>query len=389
MLKFSVRVWRTWFFAVAIAGLFPALVIAGSTSAPGKSVKTAAQYHKEGLDYYNAGKYQAAVDVWLKEFDLEPMNANTANNIGMTYRKLKDYDAALRYHKRAVELNPNFGHGHYSLGLLYLETGPRGLARESFLRSIDLGYKVSDSFGNLMLTYGENDLAEAEKEALKIVEKQPGNAQSYLFLAAVYSLKGDNAAAAAAVKKAKKIEPGLIVPEALAYSLREADKEWAKSLASWLFCIIGIGFPSGLLVVFRKRQDLLRPNRVKVFLLALFLLLFPSPVILLVIFGLLPAIFSLAMSLQIAMEMVDNFEYFGISFAALHYAVVVVLNYFIVCILYKTARNKYALWAIPVVLLAVAMLPVYPLADVGGGSHNANFTNVVKNVWTAFNTHRP
>jgi len=39
------------------------------------------------------------------------------------------------------------------------------------------------------------------------------------------------------------------------------------------------------------------------------------------------------------------------------------------------------------VLLAVAMFPVYPMADVGGGHHTANLEQVIKDVkdiWDKF-----
>jgi hypothetical protein len=46
---------------------------------PNSRAKSAVQLHAEGLGFLNRGRYQDAVTVWLREFSLDPKNANTAN----------------------------------------------------------------------------------------------------------------------------------------------------------------------------------------------------------------------------------------------------------------------------------------------------------------------
>ena len=74
-----------------------------------EEAKTAVQLHDEGNKFFNQGRYQDAITVWLKEFSLVPKNANTCNNIGIAYRNLGQHSTAIEYHKRAIELNPRFG----------------------------------------------------------------------------------------------------------------------------------------------------------------------------------------------------------------------------------------------------------------------------------------
>jgi len=81
--------------------------------------KTAAQLHQEGLVFFQRKEYEKAMRVWLQEFELDPRNANTANNIGIAYKEMGNYDAAIEYHKKAIALSPDFGHAHYSIGLAY------------------------------------------------------------------------------------------------------------------------------------------------------------------------------------------------------------------------------------------------------------------------------
>jgi tetratricopeptide (TPR) repeat protein len=82
--------------------------------------KTARQLYQEDLGFFSKKQYEKAIQVWLKEFELDSKNANTANNIDIAYKEMKDYDAAVEYHKEALRFNPHFGHAYYSIGLAYL-----------------------------------------------------------------------------------------------------------------------------------------------------------------------------------------------------------------------------------------------------------------------------
>jgi tetratricopeptide (TPR) repeat protein len=109
--------------------------------APEAQAKTAAQLHAEGLSLYNQGKYQDAVTVWLEEFSLDPNNANTANNIGIAYRKLGKQDIATEWHKKAIELSSQFGHAYYSLGLAHYDLREYEESKNAFLKATQLNYQ--------------------------------------------------------------------------------------------------------------------------------------------------------------------------------------------------------------------------------------------------------
>ena len=76
-------------------------------------------------------------------------NANTANDIGIAYKEMKDYDAAIKYHNEAIKLDPNFGHAYYSLGLVYVLKKYDEQAIASFNEAIKLKYKIALSYYNL------------------------------------------------------------------------------------------------------------------------------------------------------------------------------------------------------------------------------------------------
>ena len=93
--------------------------------------------------------------MWLQEFDLDTNNPNTANNIGLVYSKLHDDQAAIRYHEKAIELDPRFGHAYYSMGRICYRLGDYFRSSESFSKAIELKYNVKSSSYNLGLAYSK------------------------------------------------------------------------------------------------------------------------------------------------------------------------------------------------------------------------------------------
>ena len=57
-------------------------------------------------------------------------HADVYNLLGFSLRKSGDYQCALTFHKKALDLNPDHKGAHEYLGELYLETGDLAKARE-------------------------------------------------------------------------------------------------------------------------------------------------------------------------------------------------------------------------------------------------------------------
>jgi len=187
--------------------LFATSLGQGVTDPTGET-KTAAELHAEGNKFFNQGQNQEAVIVWLREFSLDPRNANTANNIGIAYRRLGQHDTALAYHKKAIELNPNFGHGYYSLGLAHYDRKEYEEARDAFLMAAQLNWRKGVSYYNLGLVYHDlQDYPNAEASYLKALQFGYNSDATYNNLGLVYFEWGNYSKALAAFKEAKKINP--------------------------------------------------------------------------------------------------------------------------------------------------------------------------------------
>ena len=87
----------------------------------GRNAKSpeAARYHAKGLKLFYSGKYNEALEAWLKELELDPDNPNTMRNIGLAYKNLKNYQTAKSWYRKALSISPKFAKAHYSLGNVY------------------------------------------------------------------------------------------------------------------------------------------------------------------------------------------------------------------------------------------------------------------------------
>jgi len=198
------------FLRVCVSLIFVLFVtsLGGGSSDPNGEAKTGAQLYAEGTKLFNQSRYQDAVTVWLKQFSLDPNNANIANNIGIAYRRLGQHDTAIEFYKRAIELDPQFGHAYYSLGLAHYDRNEYEEAKNAFLGAVRLNYRTGVSYYNLGLAYhGLKDYLNAEASYLKAIQFAYNLGGTYYNLGLTYFEQGDYNKALAAFKEVKKVDP--------------------------------------------------------------------------------------------------------------------------------------------------------------------------------------
>jgi tetratricopeptide (TPR) repeat protein len=251
------------------------------------TTKSAGSLHAEGLKLFNEGKYKEAIEVWLKESEIDPWNANTRNNIGIAYSFLGDYESAVPYHKRAIEINKNFGHAYYSLGRAYIALGKDREAKQVLSKAIELNYEPYNSYyllGTVHKSLKEyeaakdsllkslefkkdpftyyllgdvyfdmKDYKQAKDEYLKALESNKNNldlAKLYSSIGLVNEKLGDTKTAESAYKKAKEIERQRQISKELDETQAVFNKLIFKGQFIWYLIISASGLIVFLVIIY-------------------------------------------------------------------------------------------------------------------------------------------
>ncbi len=114
---------------------------------------TAVQWNNKGLEFYNSGEYNKAIECLNKAIELNPALDMAFCNLGATYNLLGNYDKAAEYLNKAAELNSQNDFTWNNLGLLYKQQGKYNQAVEYYNKALELNPKNSVAWYNLALTY--------------------------------------------------------------------------------------------------------------------------------------------------------------------------------------------------------------------------------------------
>jgi len=196
----------------------------------GCSHKTDSHYNKLGVNYFNNGQYDYAINAFIKAIQLNPSNAEVHFNLGRAYNrrgmddkaraefsissridpetfdecviKYKEkidyeftdtqhlaelgsayaekgmFDEAIGTYKKVLEIEPENVRVHYVLGTLYSKKGMYGEAVSEFRRAIEIDQSMPEAHYNLGMAYykqGMIDMAISEyKSTLGILPEANG-----------------------------------------------------------------------------------------------------------------------------------------------------------------------------------------------------------------------
>lgn len=150
-------------------------------------------------DYKNAAKeYEEALKV-------DPENAYATLLLGMTYANLKDYDKALQYAEKAVQLQPGFT-AYYNLGLIYANKNEAKKALEALDKALlanPASYQAHYQKGAIYSSRKEYEKAiEFYQQSIKL---NPQYDRAILGLAGAYYFQGDKTSAQKQIEVLRKI----------------------------------------------------------------------------------------------------------------------------------------------------------------------------------------
>ena len=124
--------------------------------------KKAEEWFEKGNMAMSAGYNNVAIRFFKKAIEIDPNYLESYINIGLLYNKEGDTKKAISYYEKAIAVDPDFTKAHYNLGVIYAKKGKLDKAISEFKRciSIDPDYaEVYSQLGTVYLSKGHNSEA--------------------------------------------------------------------------------------------------------------------------------------------------------------------------------------------------------------------------------------
>ena len=156
------------------------------------------------------------LDVSLSDATTSSLEALKAYSLGVKASNEKGSAAALPYHQRAIELDPNFAMGYRAVGDDYHSLGEVGRASEYFTKAFQLREHASER-EKLAITgnYYRNATGELNKAAQTFqeeIESYPRDAGAHVDLGFVYEEQGQYERAAESHRQSLRLTPDSSAP---------------------------------------------------------------------------------------------------------------------------------------------------------------------------------
>ncbi len=111
------------------------------------------------------GVWQNDTTLWFSTYQREPNSARACSNLGNTYFKNKQYEAAIRMYKKSLSLPYSYPFIHFNLGATYEKVGLADKAIEEYKASISRNNDNTLAFNNLGTVYDKQGLYDLAVEA--------------------------------------------------------------------------------------------------------------------------------------------------------------------------------------------------------------------------------
>jgi eukaryotic-like serine/threonine-protein kinase len=151
------------------------------------------------------------LDVPLAEATTSSLEALQAYSLGVKAVNEKGYAAALPYHQRAIQLDPNFAMGYRGLGNDYASLGELGRASEYYTKAFQLREHASERERlNISADYyrgGTGELDKAVQTNQEAIESYPRVPGAYGNLGIVYADQGQYEKAVEVTRRAMRLAP--------------------------------------------------------------------------------------------------------------------------------------------------------------------------------------
>ena len=154
------------------------------------------------------GLYAEALDYFERGLKINPNDVEMLSNQSLALMANGQLDHAGKKLLKAIELDPNYGHAHFNLGVLRYRQRNYGEAVEHFRDALSTNPALTQAYLNLGTTYAAMGKFQAAIDVWKQLERiQPNNASLVFNIGLGWLRLGQDAKASSALRKAFDLEP--------------------------------------------------------------------------------------------------------------------------------------------------------------------------------------
>ncbi len=138
--------------------------------------KTAEDYNRRGLAFYDLGQNEQASADFTKAIELNPTYAEAYYNRGNARTRLGEYEDSIADYTRAIEINPNYGDAYFGRGNRRINVGQYEDGVSDFKKATEVDPKNAAAWNNLCW-YGSalGHAADVMPACERAVELNPNN----------------------------------------------------------------------------------------------------------------------------------------------------------------------------------------------------------------------
>jgi tetratricopeptide (TPR) repeat protein len=106
-------------------------------------------YFYRGVAYYHKAEYDGAIFYFSKAIEINPKDAKAYNNRGLAYDKKGEHDLAISDYTKALEIDPGDGMAYDNRGAAYFEKGEYEQAILDYSKAIEINPRDAVVYNNL------------------------------------------------------------------------------------------------------------------------------------------------------------------------------------------------------------------------------------------------
>ncbi|MBO6291163.1 MAG: tetratricopeptide repeat protein [Selenomonas sp.] len=174
---------------------------------------TAAQWNEKGMERYNRKDYQGAIEYFRKAIELDHKYASPWNNMGSAYGYLGNYNKEIECYRKAIELDPKFAYPWNNMGYAYGALGDYHKEIEYCQKAIELDQKFSSPWNNMGEAYDSlGNYNKAIECCRKAIELDSKFSNPWIIMGLAYAHSDNHNKAIECYRKAIELDPKNEVP---------------------------------------------------------------------------------------------------------------------------------------------------------------------------------